>query len=144
MLYDWEQSTLVMCIAVDMCSTNLSTFRYTWEMKNCYLNSKNRRISYMEHVKYCIAKAAFNKNRAILTSTLKLEMKNMLVKCYLWSTAFWGAETGTLRAVEQKKAGKFWNVVLEKDGEDQLGRSCEKWRSVTESQGAEEYPTWNE
>ena len=26
--------------------------------------------------------------------------------------------------------GKFWNVVLEKDG-DQLDRSCEKWRSVT-------------
>ena len=27
--------------------------------------------------------------------------------------------------------GKFWNVVLEKDGEDQLDQSCEKWRSVT-------------
>ena len=27
--------------------------------------------------------------------------------------------------------GKFLNVVLEKDGEDQLDRSCEKWRSVT-------------
>ena len=27
--------------------------------------------------------------------------------------------------------GKFWNVVLEKDGKDQLDRSCEKWRSVT-------------
>ena len=26
--------------------------------------------------------------------------------------------------------GKFWNVVLEKDWEDQLDRSCEKWRSV--------------
>jgi len=31
--------------------------------------------------------------------------------------------------------GKFWNVVLEKDGEDQLDQSREKW--------AEEYPTWN-
>ena len=27
--------------------------------------------------------------------------------------------------------GKFWNVVLEKDGEDQLDQSCDKWRSVT-------------
>jgi hypothetical protein len=26
---------------------------------------------------------------------------------------------------------KFWNVVQEKDGEDQLYRSCEKWRSIT-------------
>jgi hypothetical protein len=25
---------------------------------------------------------------------------------------------------------KFWNVVLEKDGEDQLDRPCEKWRSI--------------
>jgi hypothetical protein len=27
--------------------------------------------------------------------------------------------------------GQFWNVVLEKDGEDQLHRSCEKWVSIT-------------
>jgi len=27
-------------------------------------------------------------------------------------------------------------MVLEKDGEDQLDRSCEKWRSITWSQGA--------
>jgi len=26
--------------------------------------------------------------------------------------------------------GKFQNVVLEKDGEDQFDRSCEKWRSI--------------
>ena len=31
--------------------------------------------------------------------------------------------------------------MLEKDGKDQLDRSCEKLRSITESQGAEEYPT---
>ena len=35
-----------------------------------------------------------------------------------------------------------WNVVLEKDG-DQLDRSCEKWRSVTWSQGGQEYPRHN-
>jgi hypothetical protein len=39
--------------------------------------------------------------------------------------------------------GKFRNVVLEKDGEDQLDRSCEKWRSVTLSEWPEEYPTRN-
>ena len=37
---------------------------------------------------------------------------------------------------------KIWNVELEKDG-DQLSRSCEKWRFITESQGGEEYPTIN-
>jgi hypothetical protein len=34
-------------------------------------------------------------------------------------------------------------VVLEKDGKDQLGRLFEKRRSVTMSQGGEEYPTNN-
>jgi hypothetical protein len=37
---------------------------------------------------------------------------------------------------------KFWNVVLEKNGEDHLDRSCEKWRSITQSQGGQEYPTY--
>ena len=37
----------------------------------------------------------------------------------------------------------FQNVVLEKDGEDQMDRSCEKWRSVTYSQGGEKYITYN-
>ena len=31
--------------------------------------------------------------------------------------------------------GKFWNAVLDKNGEDHLGRSCEKWRNLTWSQG---------
>jgi hypothetical protein len=34
-------------------------------------------------------------------------------------------------------------VVLEKNGEDQLYRSCEKLKSITQSQGGEEYPTYN-
>jgi hypothetical protein len=37
----------------------------------------------------------------------------------------------------------FWNVVLEKNGEDQLDRSCEKRGSITQSQGGKEYPTYN-
>jgi hypothetical protein len=31
-------------------------------------------------------------------------------------------------------------MVLEKDGEDQLDRSCEKQRSITYSQGGHGYP----
>jgi hypothetical protein len=40
-------------------------------------------------------------------------------------------------------SGKFRNVVLENNGEDQLDQSCEKLRSITQSQGGEEYPTYN-
>jgi hypothetical protein len=34
-------------------------------------------------------------------------------------------------------------VVLEKDGEDQLERSCEKWGGVTKSKEGKEHPTYN-
>jgi hypothetical protein len=34
--------------------------------------------------------------------------------------------------------GKFWSVVLEKDEENQVDRSCEKWGSITQSQEGEE------
>jgi hypothetical protein len=43
-----------------------------------------------------------------------------------------------------KILGKSWNVVLEKDGEDHLSRSCEKWRSVTKSQIGKKYPATSE
>ena len=39
--------------------------------------------------------------------------------------ALYGAETWTLQE-DQKYLEQFWNVVLEKDGKDQLDRSCEK------------------
>jgi hypothetical protein len=50
-----------------------------------------------------MAKAAFNKKRALFTSTFDLELRKKLVKCYIWSIAFYGAETGTLWAVDQKQ-----------------------------------------
>jgi hypothetical protein len=40
-----------------------------------------------------IVKAAFNKKRGLFTSTLDLELRKKLVKCYIWSIALYGAET---------------------------------------------------
>jgi hypothetical protein len=49
-----------------------------------------------------MAKAAFNKKRTLFTSTLDLELRRKLVKCYVWNIALYGAETWTLLAVDQK------------------------------------------
>jgi hypothetical protein len=49
-----------------------------------------------------MAKAAFNKKRALFTSTLVLKLRKKLVKCYIWNVALYGAETWTLRTVDQK------------------------------------------
>jgi len=47
------------------------------------------------------------KKMALLTSTLDLELRNKLLKCYIWSIALYGAETGTVRAVDQKQLESF-------------------------------------
>ena len=70
-----------------------------------------------------VAKAAFNKKKNLFTSKLDLNLRKKLVTCYVWSMALYGAETWTLRATDQKHLESF---EMEKDGEDQLDRSCEK------------------
>jgi hypothetical protein len=47
-----------------------------------------------------MAKAAFNKKRALFTSKMDLELSKKLVKCYIWSISLYCAETWTLRAVD--------------------------------------------
>ena len=65
------------------------------------------------------------------------------LKCCIWNKAFYIAETGTLWKVDQKHVESSKNLVLEKNGEEQMDRLCEKLRSVTDSQGEKEYPTCN-
>jgi hypothetical protein len=54
-----------------------------------------------------VAKAAFNKKRTFSTSKLDLNLRKKPVNCYIWSVALCGAETGTLREVDQKYFGSF-------------------------------------
>jgi len=49
-----------------------------------------------------ITKAAFSKKKALFTSKSDLNLRKKLVKCYIWSIALYGAETGTLQAGDQK------------------------------------------
>jgi hypothetical protein len=54
-----------------------------------------------------MVKAAFTKKMALFTSKIGLELRKKLVKCYIWSVALYGAESGTLRAVDQKHLESF-------------------------------------
>jgi len=54
-----------------------------------------------------MAKAAFNKKKTLFTSKLDLNLRKKLVKCYIWSMAFYGAETWTLPAADQKYLESF-------------------------------------
>jgi hypothetical protein len=54
-----------------------------------------------------MAKAAFNKKRVLFTSTLELKLRKKLLKCYIWNIASYGAETWTMRRVDQKPLVSF-------------------------------------
>jgi hypothetical protein len=58
-------------------------------------------------IEHQMVKAAFDKKRTLFTSTLDLELRKKLVKCYIWSITLYGAETWTLRAVDQKHLESF-------------------------------------
>jgi hypothetical protein len=49
-----------------------------------------------------MAKAAFNKKKYLFISKFDLSLRKELLKCYIWSTAFYGAETWSVRKVDQK------------------------------------------
>ena len=50
--------------------------------------------------------------------------RTLEIYSFIWC---WNLDASSSRS---EILGKFWNVVLEKDGRDQLDRSCEKWRSI--------------
>ena len=54
-----------------------------------------------------MAKVAFKKKKNLFTSTLDLNLRNKLLKCYICSMALYGAETWTIRAADQKHLESF-------------------------------------
>ena len=85
-------------------------------------------------------KAAFNKKnkKADFTRKLDLNLRKKQVIYHIWGIAVYGTSES-----RSEIPGKFWNAMLENDKQDQSGRSCEKWKSITKSEGGEESPTKN-
>jgi hypothetical protein len=54
-----------------------------------------------------LQKKTFNKKKTFFTNKLELNFRKELVKCYIWSLAMYGAETWTLRKVDQKCIKNF-------------------------------------
>jgi len=79
---------------------------------------------------------AFNNNKHFFHQQIGFKLKEETGKVlhlehdFVWC---WNLDTSVSRS---GIPGKFWNVMLEKDGEDQLDRSCETW-CIT-SQGGDE------
>ena len=81
---------------------NVESFKYLGSIL-----TNDRRCTCEIKSRIAMAKSAFNKKKVIFTSTLDLELRKKLVKCYIWSIALYAAETWTLRAVDQKHLESF-------------------------------------
>jgi hypothetical protein len=81
---------------------NVESFKYLGRILTNY-----RRCTCEIKCRIAMAKAAFNKKSTLYTSTLELELRKKLVKCYVWTIALYGAETWTLRSVNQKNLKSF-------------------------------------
>ena len=73
----------------------------------CSLLTNDGRSTCEIKSKVTMAKSAFNKKKTLFTGTLDLNLRKKLVKCYIWSIALYGAETWTLRTVDQKHLESF-------------------------------------
>jgi hypothetical protein len=79
-------------------------------VKNKYLVSvltNDARCTCEIKSRIAMAIAAFNKKKNLFTSTLDLNLRKKLVKCYIWTITLYGAETWTLRATDQKYLESF-------------------------------------
>jgi hypothetical protein len=81
---------------------NVESFKYFGSIL-----TNNGRCTCEIKCRIAMAKTAFNKKRTLFTSTLDLELRKKLVKCYIWSIALYGAERWTLPAVDQKHLESF-------------------------------------
>jgi hypothetical protein len=84
---------------------NVEYFKYLGSIFNILTN--DGRCTGEIKCRIAVAKAAFNKKRALFTGTLDSELRTKPVKCYVWSIALYGAETWTLPAVDQKHLESF-------------------------------------
>ena len=55
--------------------------------------TNDRRCTCESKSRIAMAKAAFNKKRALFTNTLDLKLRKKLAKCYVWRIDLYGAET---------------------------------------------------
>ncbi|KAJ4427758.1 hypothetical protein ANN_25411 [Periplaneta americana] len=69
--------------------------------------SSNMSCSQEVKRRIAMAKEASNRKRRIFCGPLEKELRKILVKCFVWSVALYGAETWTLRQSEEKRIETF-------------------------------------
>jgi hypothetical protein len=81
---------------------NMESFKYLGSIL-----TNDRRCTCEIKCKIAMDKTAFNKKRALFTSTMDLELRKKLVKCYIWSMALYGADTWDASGSRSETPGNF-------------------------------------
>jgi hypothetical protein len=110
---------------------NMEGFNYLGSMITndirCTLEIKTR---------IAMAKAAFIRNKTLFTNKLYLELRKKLVKCYILSIALYGAETWTLRKLDQKYLESFemwsWRMMEKISQTDRVNNEAVLYRAKEE------------
>ena len=87
--------------------------------------------------RFAITKAAFNKKEDSFHQQVVLKCMEETSEVLHLEYSFVWCWNLDISESTLEKPGKFWNLELEKDGEDQLHWLCEKWTIITYSQGQE-------
>jgi hypothetical protein len=71
--------------------------------------TNDARCTYEIKSRTAMVKAPFTK-KTLFSSKLDLNLRKKLVKCYIWNTALYGAESWTLQKVDQKylESSRMW------------------------------------
>jgi hypothetical protein len=87
-----------------------------------------RRSEHEMKSRIAMVEASFNKSKTLFTRKLDLNLRKKPVKCCVWSVALCGAETGTLRTVDQKYQESFkvwcWRRLVKNKRTSYLGTYC--------------------
>ena len=112
----WKSTVVDIWKASRLPSAEKRVHEWGWQEEELNNLEKDRHYSMLTDDGRCtceiksriaMAKAAFNNKKTLFTSTLDLNLRKNLVKCYIWSIALYGAETWTLRAVDKKHLESF-------------------------------------
>ena len=81
---------------------NVECFKYLGSML-----TNDRRCTCEIKPRIAMAKAAFSKKKNLFTSTLDLNLRKKLVKCYIWSMTVYGAENLDTSGSRSETPGEF-------------------------------------
>ena len=90
-----------------------------------------------------MGKKAFMDKRKLFSSSLNLDLRKRIIKCFVWTVALHAAETWTLTKADKKRLESLRSLDLEKNAKDQLEGQSNKCICSRKSKGRKKHVEYN-